>query len=103
MLVTSSCSTDETVVADSDEEVETATAVHSSTAVYSVESSERDSKEMTDLHMIDSSQHDSGEEIAINILESTETDRKGNITLASVNAIEHEIKEEIPCNDVSVQ
>ncbi|XP_027178224.1 nijmegen breakage syndrome 1 protein isoform X1 [Coffea eugenioides] len=103
VLVTSSCSTDETVVADSDEEVETATAVHTSTAVYSVESSEHDSKEMTDLHMIESTQHDSGEETAINVIESTETDRKGNITLASVNAIEHEIKEEIPCNNVSIK
>ncbi|XP_071913731.1 nibrin homolog isoform X4 [Coffea arabica] len=103
VLVTSSCSTDETVVAESDEEVETATAVHTSTAVYSVESSEHDSKEMTDLHMIESTQHDSGEETAINVIESTETDRKGNITLASVNAIEHEIKEEIPCNNVSIK
>lgn len=103
VLVTSSCSTDETVVADSDAEVETATSVHTSTAVYSIESSEHGSKGMTDIQMIESTEHASREEAAIHVIELTETDRKGDITLVSANVSEHEIKDEIPCNSASIQ
>ncbi|KZV53821.1 nibrin [Dorcoceras hygrometricum] len=45
VLVTSSCSTDETVVADSDVEVETATSVHKSVVVDLVDSADNSSEE----------------------------------------------------------
>ncbi|KAL3527368.1 hypothetical protein ACH5RR_012024 [Cinchona calisaya] len=101
VLVTSSCSTDETVVADSDAEMETATSVHASTAVYSLDSSEHDNKRTAVVHMIDSIEHDSIEETAFHVIESTETDRKADNNLC-VSPNEREIKEEIPCKNASV-
>ncbi|KAL8532238.1 hypothetical protein ACS0TY_008733 [Phlomoides rotata] len=80
VLVTSSCSTDETVVADSDVEVETATSIRTSVAVNLVESDEEECEEkiavheaepsgrglqaQNIVHLVDSSSHDSGQNIA---------------------------------------
>ncbi|XP_059285571.1 nibrin homolog isoform X5 [Lycium ferocissimum] len=54
VLVTSSCSTDETVVADSDAETESAKSDHIAAAVCSIESSEHESKRTTSPHKLES-------------------------------------------------
>lgn len=70
MLVTSSCSTDETVVADSDVELENATSIRASSAVYMIDSAEdegdtktappvKDCKAENLVHVIESIEHDS--------------------------------------------
>ncbi|KAL3345670.1 hypothetical protein AABB24_024563 [Solanum stoloniferum] len=52
VLVTSSCSTDETVVADSDAETESTKSDHVAAAFCSIESSEHDSKGTTSIHKL---------------------------------------------------
>lgn len=101
ILVASSCSTDETVVADSDVEAETATSVHVSTAVHSIEPSENDSKLMKDVHKIESNEHKSREGTVIC---KTESDSRSDNAIIRVNSCENrEREEERPGNSSTVK
>ena len=55
------------MVTDSKKDVKIATVVHTSTVVYSVESSKHDSKKMTNIYIIESAELDSREESVINM------------------------------------
>ncbi|CAI9110365.1 OLC1v1010373C1 [Oldenlandia corymbosa var. corymbosa] len=100
VLVTSSCSTDETIVADSDAETETATSVQTSPAVYTAGSSDLEHKET--VHLLDSVKQDSVEEIAMHVIHSPETDRTEDKTFVGVSICEAKIKEEIPGSNSTV-
>ncbi|KAL2528130.1 Nijmegen breakage syndrome 1 protein [Forsythia ovata] len=97
-LVTSSCSTDETVVADSDVEMETATSFRTSAAVYTMESAEHESKQEIDIHKAESAENDCRAESVVNIIESIEQDRKGDTAVSTIKTIEHDSQGFIPSN-----
>ncbi|KAJ9564733.1 hypothetical protein OSB04_000699 [Centaurea solstitialis] len=73
-LVTSSCSTDETVVADSDPEVEEITSVHTSAAIRKIESLEDDEKGKTYVHSVESVQYDNEVETTVHSIDPTKLD-----------------------------
>ncbi|XP_024973760.1 nijmegen breakage syndrome 1 protein isoform X3 [Cynara cardunculus var. scolymus] len=83
VLVTSSCSTDETVVADSDPEVEI-TSVHTSAAIRKIESVE-DEKGETSVNR-ESIQYDNEVETIVHSINSTKPDDQINTTTDNINA-----------------
>ncbi|KAI3462253.1 hypothetical protein Pfo_018916 [Paulownia fortunei] len=91
VLVMSSCSTDETVVADSDVELETATSLRTSVAVNLVESAED-----VAIQKAESSEKDCGADSIVHIVESTEHDGGGNT--AAFKATEHGSRGFLPPN-----
>ncbi|KAK6127501.1 hypothetical protein DH2020_038745 [Rehmannia glutinosa] len=78
VLVTSSCSTDETVVADSDVELETATSIRTSVAIDLVESAEDECERKIEIHMEESSEKFCKAENIVHIVESNEHDSGGS-------------------------
>lgn len=78
VLVTSSCSTDETVVADSDLEMEAATSISKPTSVNLMESAEDESQRKMKIHKIESSENDSIAEDKHHIVESIKHDSAAN-------------------------
>lgn len=74
MLVTSSCSTDETVVADSDVEMETATSVRTSLAVNLISSAEDEPETKMGIHEAEPSAKDCKPENFVHVVESIEHD-----------------------------
>ncbi|CAK9136414.1 unnamed protein product [Ilex paraguariensis] len=94
VIVTSSCSTDETVVADSDAEMETATSIHTSTAIHIIESAEQNNEGKMAVH----TEHDSKGGTVVHSLESTKHDIKENIAVHTIESGEIETKGEIPTN-----
>ncbi|KAL3622978.1 Mre11 complex subunit Nbs1 [Castilleja foliolosa] len=90
VMVTSSCSTDETVVADSDVEMETVTSVRPFAAVNLIESAE-DRK--IEIHKLESSEEISRAEKTVHIIESSEHD-----SVAAFKTTEHESQVLLPRN-----
>ncbi|PWA59004.1 nijmegen breakage syndrome 1 [Artemisia annua] len=88
VLVTSSCSTDETIVADSEPEVEI-TSVHESAAIHKIESIE-DEKEIISVHSVESVQHDMEVEMPV---ESVQHDMEVEMPVESV---QHDMVVEMP-------
>lgn len=80
MVITSSCSTDETVVADSDTEIETATSVHASVTLDTMKSAEHESKEKTEFCTLSSDDQDGKEHITVTKIESPDNESKGDIS-----------------------
>ncbi|XP_042040288.1 nijmegen breakage syndrome 1 protein-like [Salvia splendens] len=76
VLVTSSCSTDETVVADSDVEMETATSVRTSAAVNLISSAEDECETKMGIHETErlGSERNCEAENVVHVIESTEHD-----------------------------
>ncbi|KAK4711517.1 hypothetical protein R3W88_006030 [Solanum pinnatisectum] len=68
VLVTSSCSTDETVVADSDAETESTKSDHVAAAFCSIESSEHDSKGTTSIHKLESVEYHNEDKCTVQIV-----------------------------------
>ncbi|KAK3026143.1 hypothetical protein RJ639_042586, partial [Escallonia herrerae] len=87
VLVTSSCSTDGTVVADSDAEIESATSFHASAAVWTTKSIELEGKG----------------EIAIHTVESVEQECKEAMTVQTMESMEHDTKRDVPLDHVDVR
>lgn len=85
VLVTSSCSTDETVVADSDAEVEI-TSVHTSCAIQKTESVEDEGRRERTVERVESVKHEEEVETTIHSKESLEHERKKNISRGHANA-----------------
>ncbi|KAL6588212.1 Mre11 complex subunit Nbs1 [Orobanche minor] len=77
VLVTSSCSTDETVVADSDVEMETDTSIRTSVAVNVMESADDECARKIEIHQKEYSGEVSGTENIFRIIESSELDSGG--------------------------
>ncbi|TMW83898.1 hypothetical protein EJD97_000519 [Solanum chilense] len=67
VLITSSCSTDETVVADSDAETESTKSDHIAAAFCSIESSEHDSKGTTSIHKLESVEYHNEDKCTVQI------------------------------------
>ncbi|KAL3838775.1 hypothetical protein ACJIZ3_023366 [Penstemon smallii] len=80
VLVTSSCSTDETVVADSDVEMETATSTRTSVAINLIESDEDEYKETIAINKVEAAENDGRAESIVHNMESTDLDGRGNTT-----------------------
>ncbi|KAM7515945.1 hypothetical protein LguiA_005528 [Lonicera macranthoides] len=80
VVVSSSCSTDETVVADSDVEMETAASVCKSSAAHEIESNEHEMKEETSVHTLQSVEHTGTGEMPFHTIESLEYQRKRDIS-----------------------
>ncbi|XP_057809293.1 nibrin homolog isoform X2 [Salvia miltiorrhiza] len=78
VLVTSSCSTDETVVADSDVETETATSVRTSAAVNLLSSAEDECETKIGIHETEPLEKDCKAESFVHVIESTEHDSVAN-------------------------
>lgn len=76
VLVTSSCSTDETVVADSDAELETATSVRTSAAINIIDSAEDECETKTGIHETEPPVKDGKAENLVHVIESIEHDRR---------------------------
>ncbi|XP_042039442.1 nijmegen breakage syndrome 1 protein-like isoform X3 [Salvia splendens] len=74
VLVTSSCSTDVTVVADSDVEMETATSVRTSAAVNLISSAEDECETKMGIHETERSERNCKAENVVHVIESTEHD-----------------------------
>ncbi|XP_073150650.1 nibrin homolog isoform X2 [Henckelia pumila] len=70
VLVTSSCSTDETVVADSDVDMETATSIRKSTVVDLIESADNSSEEKIAIHKVELAESDCQEGLVVHTVES---------------------------------
>ncbi|KAK4480041.1 hypothetical protein RD792_013098 [Penstemon davidsonii] len=87
VLVTSSCSTDETVVADSDVEMETATSVPS-VAINLIESDEDEYKEKIAINKVEVAENGGRAESIVHNMESTDLDGRGNTTV--IRTIEHD-------------
>ncbi|KAF3641634.1 putative nibrin-like isoform 2 [Capsicum annuum] len=68
VLVTSSCSTDETVVADSDAETESAKSDNIAAAFCSIESSDHDSKGRTSTHKLESVEYSNDDKCSVQIV-----------------------------------
>ncbi|KAL9148614.1 hypothetical protein ABFS82_12G053400 [Erythranthe guttata] len=96
VLVSSSCSTDETVVADSDVELETATSAHKSVVVNLVESAEDECERNTAIHEAESSGKDCKAE-DVHISESAERNSFVGNT-AAFKTSEHESRGFLPLN-----
>ncbi|PIN15672.1 hypothetical protein CDL12_11682 [Handroanthus impetiginosus] len=96
VLVTSSCSTDETVVADSDLENETATSVRTSVAVNSVEYAGNKCQTEAAARNSESFQDDCKTEDVVHIVESSEHDSGGNT--AAFRTTEHGSQRLLPLN-----
>ncbi|KAH6808015.1 hypothetical protein C2S51_029123 [Perilla frutescens var. frutescens] len=77
VLVTSSCSTDETVVADSDAELENATSVHTSAAINIIDSAEDECETKMEIHEAEPPVKDCKAENSVHVIESTEHDSLG--------------------------
>ncbi|KAG8373550.1 hypothetical protein BUALT_Bualt11G0036200 [Buddleja alternifolia] len=98
VLVTSSCSTDETVVADSDVEMETATSLRTSVVVNLIESVEDESER---IQKVESTVNDCKAETVVHIVESAEHDSGGNT--ATVKTTEHESQGFVPPNRATIK
>ncbi|KAL8034801.1 hypothetical protein ABFX02_12G054150 [Erythranthe guttata] len=96
VLVSSSCSTHETVVADSDVELETATSAHKSVVVNLVESAEDECERNTAIHEAESSGKDCKAE-DVHISESAERNSFVGNTVAFKTS-EHESRGFLPLN-----
>ncbi|KAL0381278.1 UNVERIFIED_CONTAM: Nijmegen breakage syndrome 1 protein [Sesamum angustifolium] len=88
VLVTSSCSTDETVVADSDVEMETATSIPASGPVSKIETSEDECLRKITVHEAECAKYDCVAENVVHIEESTKHDNEENA--AAFKTIAHE-------------
>ncbi|KAK4430500.1 Nijmegen breakage syndrome 1 protein [Sesamum alatum] len=96
VLVASSCSTDETVVADSDVEMETATSIPASGPVIKVETSEDECLRKITVNKAESSKYDCIAENIVHIEESIEHDDEENAS--AFKTIAHESEEFLPPN-----
>lgn len=88
VLVTSSCSTDETVVADSDVDMETATSIRKSTVVDLIECADNSSEEKIAIQKVELAESDSQAGHAIHTVESL-GHNSGQSTVV-VKSIDHE-------------
>lgn len=79
VVVSSSCSTDETVVADSDVEMETAISVRKSSGAHEIESNE----------------HEMKEEISVHTLQSVEPTGTGEMPFHTIESLEYQSKRDI--------
>lgn len=103
MLVTSSCSTDETVVADSDAETEIgAESGHDTAPVQLDDSTDHDNKEKTAMDAIESTENMNTNESSMLFIKSVEDDHKRDINFATSKSIKHVDDKEIPDNNSSV-
>lgn len=80
MVITSSCSTDETVVADSDTEMETATSLRTSVMLDTTISAENEGEAKTELCTSRSDDQDGKEHITLTKIESLDNESKGDIS-----------------------
>lgn len=96
VLVTSSCSTDETVVADSDAELETATSTRTSVAVNLTESAEDECEKKIAIHEAEPSGKDCRAETIGHVMESSQHDSGGNT--AAHKTTEHGSQGFLPAN-----
>lgn len=94
MLVTSSCSTDETVVADSDVDLETATSIRKSTVVDLIESADNSSEEKIVMHKVELAESDCQAGHAVHTVESFGRNSGQNTVV--VKSIDHESQGFIP-------
>ncbi|KAK3027601.1 hypothetical protein RJ639_042277 [Escallonia herrerae] len=117
VLVTSSCSTDETVVADSDAEIESATSFHAYAALQTTKSIELDGKGETAIHAVESVEQECKEAMTVQTMESMEHDTKrdapldhvdvrtkgGQMTVQTMESMEHDTKRDAPLDHVDVR
>ncbi|CAA3014567.1 nijmegen breakage syndrome 1 [Olea europaea subsp. europaea] len=98
VLVASSCSTDETVVADSDVEMETVTSTRASAAVCAMESAEHESKQERNIHKVVSAENNCRAESVVNIIDSIDQESKGDTAVSTIKTIKHDSQGFIPSN-----
>ncbi|KAK2979229.1 hypothetical protein RJ640_009627 [Escallonia rubra] len=117
VLVTSSCSTDETVVADSDAEIESATSFHAYAAVRTTKSIELEGKGEGAIHTVESVEQECKEAMTVQTMESMEHDTKrdapldhvdvrtkgGQMTVQTMESMEHDTKRDAPLDHVDVR
>lgn len=103
VLVTSSCSTDETVVADSDVDMETATSIRASAAVCAMESAERESKQERNIHKAESAENYCRAESVVNVIDSIDQDNKGDTAMSAIKTIKHDSQGFIPSNRAALE
>lgn len=103
MLVTSSCSTDETVVADSDAETESgAESGHDTAPVCLLESADQDDKEKTVMDVIESTENKKKSESSMLFVKSMEDDHMRDINFATSKSTKHVDDKEIPDKNSSL-
>ncbi|XP_073038356.1 nibrin homolog isoform X2 [Primulina eburnea] len=94
VVVTSSCSTDETVVADSDVDMETVTSIRKSTVVDLIGSADNSSKEKITIHKVELAESDCQAGPAVHAVESFGRNSGQNTVV--VKSIDHESQGFIP-------
>ncbi|KAJ8549808.1 hypothetical protein K7X08_033515 [Anisodus acutangulus] len=90
VLVTSSCSTDETVVADSDAETESTKSDHITAAVCSIETSEHDSKRKTSTHKLGSVEYYNEDKGSVQIVIPRDNVSMRNTSPSSTKPVKHD-------------
>lgn len=90
MLITSSCSTDETVVADSDAETESTKSDHVAAAFCSIESSEHDSKGTTSIHKLESVEYHNEDKCTVQIVMPRDKVSMRDTSPSSTKHIKHD-------------
>lgn len=85
MVISSSCSTDETVVADSDEEIETATSIPNSGALDTIKSVECENKKKANVFVVMSDDQEAEGHISDTNIESLHDNNKGDIITNQVD------------------
>ncbi|XP_031107092.1 nijmegen breakage syndrome 1 protein [Ipomoea triloba] len=103
VLVTSSCSTDETVVADSDAETESgAESGHDTAPVCLLESADQDDKEKTVIDVVESTENKKKSESSMLFVKSMEDDHMRDINFATSKSTKHVDDKEIPDKNSSL-
>ncbi|XP_055804111.1 nibrin homolog isoform X2 [Solanum dulcamara] len=101
VLVTSSCSTDETVVADSDAETESTKSDHIAAAFCSIESSEHDSKGTTSTHKLESVEYHNKDKCSVQIIIPKDKVSTRDTSPSSTKHIKHD-GGHIPHDDATI-
>uniref|UniRef100_M1BI55 Nibrin n=1 Tax=Solanum tuberosum TaxID=4113 RepID=M1BI55_SOLTU len=101
LLVTSSCSTDETVVADSDAETESTKSDHIAAAFCSIESSEHDSKGITSIHKLESVEYHNEDKCTVQIVMPRDKVYTRDTSPSSTKHIKHD-GGHIPHDDATI-
>lgn len=101
VLVTSSCSTDETVVADSDAETESTKSDHIAAAFCSIESSEHDSKGATSTHKLESVEYYNEDKCSVQIVIPRDKISMRDTSPSSTKPVKHD-GGHIPHDDVTI-
>ncbi|KAG5623014.1 hypothetical protein H5410_008232 [Solanum commersonii] len=101
VLVTSSCSTDETVVADSDAETESTKSDHIAAASCSIETSEHDSKGTNSRHKLESVEYHNEDKCTVQIVMPRDKVSTRDTSPSSTKHIKHD-GGHIPHDDATI-